>query len=980
MSKFENGSILELQKQLSTMSLSPASSQDAFLDLLARTTNNEIDIIDPNNAAVYMMGVGATAFSDAIHENVNTLRKLYPIMAKTFDDVYRHMSDEDYTNIFADMADGTFRMMVSLANFEEKGIVDPQGNYRTMRIPVDSSIEIGGHAFSFNYPLIITRYKNESIEVHYDATEQSSIESLSSLVIPSEIIVDPTNHSWIQFDVTLKQVKKTAFPLKVTYSTVFQHEIIFEDQFKTIELYHKMNNEWHPIKVTHNQFVLDSKVITAKVTVHSDTKRINITMHDQYIDSNKLGNEILVVVYTTKGRIDKDFRRADPKNINFNLRDISVDNNLKDVEDAFKRAVVIISAVSPSKGGRDSLTLEELKSRVGSNNIGMNTLPITSNDLFTFATQKGYFLEKLRDNLTDRVYLLSNNIPQPNSDNRERIEKENKLSFSTRLEVGVNKLRVSRESLENNASVRNNGNRYTITEKTLFKKKELSLRLVDNSIRVAIDDSVGGNISLLKNALEGDFLYTPFHYVMDYKKNSTEVKAYYLNEPKINRINFLNKNTTVKTRLSTAYATVDKIVNGYALTIGVSLSEDIKDIDPTTVKTFISFKALDEDVLDVMELIYIEKDIDDNLVFKAMLRSNLDIDDRDAIHFTDFPIRAALLDKRAVPLVFDMNVAFALENAPSPEYHVDEVMDYVPNTNLYGIAREVYQMNLGVALTNLFTRTNTLPATVEYETYAQDIKARYQHDIYLRDSNGDIADLSGNCSTGPTLDHAKGDIVLDTANNPIYSHMKGDVKLTNGKPIVKNANQTISILDIIVFSHYLPYITSETSQEYFSRVFEHIVLESTKRINETKKYALERTDIFYRPENSNDFIEIVYGNRSTRFLEALRRPVITLSVTPTVFNNTDVKNLLKKQTSSILNELFSLKQFTLIDVLDFFKERYLDEVIDVNIGDLFDGVRAFRLSSNIDSFSVGKRIVLDSTGVSLTLEDDVTVNFIEYSV
>ena len=83
------------------------------------------------------------------------LRKQYPSMATTLEDLYLHMSDVDYINRFAIPAKARFHLWIDLQEMIFKMILDPNTGIKTITIPANSEFTINDITFSLQYPIDI---------------------------------------------------------------------------------------------------------------------------------------------------------------------------------------------------------------------------------------------------------------------------------------------------------------------------------------------------------------------------------------------------------------------------------------------------------------------------------------------------------------------------------------------------------------------------------------------------------------------------------------------------------------------------------------------------------------------------------------------------------------------------------------------------------------------------------------------------------
>jgi len=86
----------------------PAAIQRQSIGVLRDVLDGKVELVDPTNPLVFLLETSAINTAAGIIDNETSTRKLYPRLAQTEEDVYRHMSDKDYIDIFASAASTNF--------------------------------------------------------------------------------------------------------------------------------------------------------------------------------------------------------------------------------------------------------------------------------------------------------------------------------------------------------------------------------------------------------------------------------------------------------------------------------------------------------------------------------------------------------------------------------------------------------------------------------------------------------------------------------------------------------------------------------------------------------------------------------------------------------------------------------------------------------------------------------------------------------
>ena len=106
--QFDIAPVEELKSKLELYKYNPSLMQRVILDTLTDVTNGKINIVDPTNPFVFLLESSVVNTSLFIQENYVNLRRQYPVLAQTSEDLYLHMCDKDYISRFSTPSRGVF--------------------------------------------------------------------------------------------------------------------------------------------------------------------------------------------------------------------------------------------------------------------------------------------------------------------------------------------------------------------------------------------------------------------------------------------------------------------------------------------------------------------------------------------------------------------------------------------------------------------------------------------------------------------------------------------------------------------------------------------------------------------------------------------------------------------------------------------------------------------------------------------------------
>ncbi len=89
----------------------PNLIQQNILNYLQGITNGQVDVVDPTNPFVFLLEASTVNSAAAIYEAEILSQRQYPSLARTVEDLYLHMNDTDYIDVFSAPANGTFTLV-----------------------------------------------------------------------------------------------------------------------------------------------------------------------------------------------------------------------------------------------------------------------------------------------------------------------------------------------------------------------------------------------------------------------------------------------------------------------------------------------------------------------------------------------------------------------------------------------------------------------------------------------------------------------------------------------------------------------------------------------------------------------------------------------------------------------------------------------------------------------------------------------------
>lgn len=222
-------------------------------------------------------------------------------------------------------------------------------------------------------------------------------------------------------------------------------------------------------------------------------------------------------------------------------------------------------------------------------------------------------------------------------------------NLTTAIGCTVGMLEESMSNLATLDRVYDNSVRLTLDSGMLFKTVDGRLEPVSNNERQALMDASGE--AKAQTLAEGQFLYTPFHYVLDGTERQFDCRAYYLDEPVVYTKQFIAENEAARLEVGTMRFAIDKTDTGYRMIIVTTSGKAFRELADDQVHVQLSFVPKGEIDRAYMNGTYLGRTDDDERIFEFLIESSFDVDDEDQLQLNSF--RMYDLEDRATGVPLD---------------------------------------------------------------------------------------------------------------------------------------------------------------------------------------------------------------------------------------------------------------------------------------------------------------------------------------
>jgi hypothetical protein len=581
------------------MYANPLSIQLNALQRLEESVLEGRSIRDGNNVFTFLLEFMATMTAGATGEAINNFRSLYPSKASTSKDLYKHMSDFDYLNLYSTPATTKITLLFDrnyLINNAAKDELNK--SYHKVVIPSQTVFTIGALEFGIHYPIHIlikksirangtVDFNSTTFTVLWDHEDYNPLHILHTNVVEHRFhTVD--NTTLLCIEIPIHQFSIANYNETVSTSTGFIKRYEYKDRFYAIRVFENSTGSWKEMHQTLSDTIYDVELPTAKINVLDDMKMVEVVIPQVYLTNGSVGNKIRIQLYTTKGRINTDISNysQDQFKASFVKSTSLLTDEYSDVLKYINR-VQVIPSVSRISGGNNGMSFEQLRNRV----IHDSTYDvlITPRDLQAYFEDHGYTITRYIDNVTNRIY-FAHKILTDSKGNMVGTGSYNTVFKDSMLKVTTDPY-TDEKYIDRYSNVRP----VTDDKKTDIDKDKTSVVILpsnmyrydskSNSMVLMDDDEVSGYNALTKKGKvdmmnSGIYTFIPFH-----TKLTTGVSpvctSYDLMTPQISNMVFAGENPNVATQVSVYSYGISHLDNGsggYRIVINLYRTSDISSL------------------------------------------------------------------------------------------------------------------------------------------------------------------------------------------------------------------------------------------------------------------------------------------------------------------------------------------------------------------------------------------------------------------
>lgn len=954
---------------LANIRYNPAAIQRLALSTLEEATNGEIDIVDATNPFVFLMEASAHNSAAGMIQSAVLNRKQYPSMAVTEDDLYLHMADADYIGRFATPSRTVFTILLNKDEVYKRAVATGVGDIRKLTIPRHSSFTVAGVIFTMQYPIDIRVMAHGGLQIVYDVDKPSPLQQLTTNIVDWRV-VNIEGVEYLKIDFPVSQFEINSKYGQLTLATGFVQSYAFTDQFYYARaFYSQPGGAWKEMVTTHSDQVFDPTKPTALLRVTQG--KLQVQIPQVYLSTNLVNREIRVDIYTTKGPLDMILDNYQTNNFVAKWVDLEGDADRVFIAPLTNFTNMAVYSDKTVSGGTDGLTFEQLRERVMTNSLGSANIPITNVQVGTRLQDLGYAVVKDVDNITNRQFLATRLLPKP---------ADGTVVAGAGCTMAT--LTASMSDLVNFSTVKDNGNRITLTPDTLYENV--------NGVVQVVPDVLVAQIQALpldvraRRINESNYMYTPFHYVLDMNDNRFEHRGYYLDNPGVESKSFVEENDTTGIEVGTGKYQIERVATGYKLTLICRSSDAWKSLEDSKVFCQLSYRPTAE-----KDRAYLNGTlagtVDGERVFTFMLDTNYDIDALDNIALTSFSMYNNPSQEHSTALLSDfdvMYIASELNISGLQTSTIDEDMGtaLLP-VDAIGISRERLRVRLGTSLHGLWAASRSVVSSLDYQRYLADVPAVWEQTIYQRDpvTGAIILTLNGSDVEYVVL-HEKGSPVLEDGQ-PVIRHNKGDPVLdADGEPVVVSSRKMVRQVDLLMLDGVYWFATETAAVKYKNSLPNTIAGWLVNDIAAVTRYLLEQTRLFFYPKATLGQVPALVREDETATLSAAQSFAVTFYLSGVAYRDTALRAALSKMAVETINEVLQNSTVTMSEITSTLRAKAGGDAIGIDVTGLGGdaNLAAVTLKDDAARLSIKKVAVALADG-TIGVQDDVAISFLQHT-
>ena len=960
----------------------PGRTQQYILNLMERLSGGDAIAIDATNPVVFCLESGVVMGTATMMDNENKLRRQYPEMALTMEELYLHMADADYYGVFSTPATGKITFMFDNEEIKQKAVKEPgTGGTRRLTIPAFTKVTVSDTQLTLLYPIDIRIMPHGGYNITFNTSAISPLARVENNML--EWFIDTIdNVDYLNIVAPVYQLNVVREVVSTNAVSGFKREYAFTDNYCYARAYiQNQNGSWQEIRTTYTDMVYNKDTPTVILKVLNQT--LSVTIPQIYFNNRLINDSVLIDIYTTKGPMDISLTNFAPKSYNIDwsplnstgVSEYSAPLNTLSISGVYSNAAI--------SGGTMSMSFSELKQNITNRSAIYEGLPISEKQLVRNVKNLGYTVVKNIDNITDRQYLATKALPTPDD-----------KFIATSMPMTVKTLETPLIALKELASVTSSTYRSTVKPDTLYQLTDGILTLVP-SAKVADlkTKAINDPTTLVATLNQGNYLYSPFYYVLDIKNGEIASRIYDMDNPRIHSRFFFQENDSVGMLMGINNYAIAKSPDGqgYILEIQLSIGQGVDLLGPDYINVQLSYVGKDEPNRYFIEGTLVSpidpstgKPYEGQYIYQFKIETQYDIDSSDGLIPTPYISPINLMHEFDIVTIlknYNPNIGITVSDIDSI-INTKSLPGYSATDRYIGVSQHKVTIEFGKRLDKLWNKTRTVVDVSQRDVYTADVPKRYSQDVYELDSTGNMKisyDAANNNITFNKL-HSAGDVMLAPNGEMIYQHLKGDPKFdVNGEPIYLNGgNGLLRQIDLFLVDASYYFANTPNVIDYKQRCMSLLTNWITSDMQLLTNQLLDRSEMFFHPPVSIGNIKVTADNNQDIMVKSKQHLTVRCFITEIDMKNASLREALGKNITQIVQAALSKRVVSRDSLFQALRTNVGDTVISFEIlGFLNDRYRAVTITDETANLSLGTKMVALTNGL-IDIRDDIVVEFVTH--
>jgi hypothetical protein len=948
-----------------------ACQRRALAEFEARSGGTHV-IVDPSNPFMFLCEAATTTASAAALEIAANMRRVYPSMALSDDEVYDHMSDADYVGRFATPATGQFKVWLRRDEVYQRAVETGTGGIRKLTIPRNTEFHVAQTTFTMQYPIDIRIMSHDGLNVVYDTEILSPLQTLSTNQVTwTTVTLGSAGEVYLELTIPADQFQITSYTNKLLNAGSFSRTYTLTDQFYHARAYYSdLNGNWIEMATTHSDQVFDPFKPTLLLKLAGD--KLTATIPTIYLTQQLVNTEMRLELYLTKGPIEMSLSGVAPNSFSATYKDLA-----RTGLDIYSVPMTVFSdygigSALDVNGGTNAIGFIALRDRVITNALGAANLPITSPQLTTHLADRGYSMVEQIDQVTNRQYQATRLLPTPSDG-----------SLISGAGSSIQTLVASLTELATfDYCVSSNGDRCTLLPNALYSYVNGVTSLVPEAVvqqLLALPVDVRA-----RRVNESSYLYSPFHYVLDIADNHFHLRPYYFDNPAIVTKSFISENDSTGVDVTVANYEIQRVDGGYAVLITCASGDSWKLLEDDNAHCQLSFVPAGERDRAYQNgtLVGVTEGLE--RVYSFFIGSAFDVDASDNLIINTFQMYDQGARNHGLPLLHEFDVMFAATGLTGTgitysDIDTDLGVQLLP-ADTVGISRERLNVRVGYSLDGLWAAARSVVGSEDYQRYTADVPWLYEQDVFLRDpqTGAIVVTIDDDNKVVYTYLHRRGDPILDQNNQPTYKYRAGDVVIdADGKPVAISSRKMIRHSDIMMFDGVYWFATDAAATAYRDSLPRTIVTWLEQDIAAVNQYLLEQTKLYLYTQSTIGSVPVTVGEGKSTTINAAQSFEVVYYVNGATYRDAELRASLERTAVSVIDAALRNPVVALNEITTSLTTLAGNDIIGVSITGLGGDDAYTTVTLRDDSARLAiKRIAVDKADGTITVRDDVAVSFI----